>query len=166
MSCADRYLRSMCSGRSDRGSISFAHLHARTNSEALWTGRPPASCRGGRRSQMHCKISATLAIGQQSPSGTAFVIIDAPMAIVKPSDRPLARRTPHTTAPDAQQQPGADHAAEMREMRDALLRAGDAQEKLQRGVQEDEDARRHRDRRKQQHDAVVREVDRITEQKP
>ena len=54
----------------------------------------------------------------------------------------------------------------MREVRDAFLRASDAEEELERRVDDDKHARRHRDRREDQHDPAVREVDGICQQQP
>src|SRR5436190_4891339 len=73
---------------------------------------------------------------------------------------PTGRRTP----PIAEHDEAADQTAEMREMRDAFLRAGDAEKELEHRVDDDEDARRHWDRREDQHDPAMRKIDGVGEQ--
>src|SRR4051812_50033102 len=51
-------------------------------------------------------------------------------------------------------QPAAEHAAEMREVRDAGGGLGDAEHELERGEAEDEHARGHRDRRGEEEHAA------------
>src|SRR6476661_10931560 len=57
------------------------------------------------------------------------------------------RRTADAPAPETQQQVAADHPSEVRKMRNALLRAGHAEEQLQNCIHHDEHARRHGNRR-------------------
>ena len=59
-------------------------------------------------------------------------------------------------APVLDQHEADRHATQMREVRNAGLRAGDAEEKLDRAVADHEQPCRHRDRREQQEDARVR----------
>src|SRR5689334_5139489 len=66
--------------------------------------------------------------------------------------------TAPAVAPIRYQHPRAEHASEMREMRDALLRAGDTEIKLQRAIENDEHPRGHGDRRDQQYDRPTRKV--------
>src|SRR5262245_38602829 len=61
-------------------------------------------------------------------------------------------------------QPAAQHAPEVREVRDAGGGAGDAEAELEQREHDDEDARRHRDRRKEQQDLAVRKIDAEGEQ--
>src|SRR6187401_653021 len=93
----------------------------------------PASHR--RRSQFHkiqCKISATVA-NRGAISYRNYVRDHCRAKPDCQTDRQMsAQRAPDTATPHAQQQPRADHSAEMREMRDPFLRAGDAQKKLER----------------------------------
>ncbi len=71
------------------------------------------------------------------------------------------RRLP---APVADQQPAEQHAAQVREMRDAGLPAGEAKQQFDRAVDDHQRARLHRDRRDQQHHALVREQHAVGEQ--
>src|SRR5438045_5162175 len=63
-------------------------------------------------------------------------------------------------------EPAAEHPAEVREVRDAGRRPGDAQKKLERGEAEHEYPRGQRNRREQQHHPPVREVDAESEEQP
>src|ERR1700751_4732879 len=69
-------------------------------------------------------------------------------------------------APEAKQHKAADQPTEMREVGHALLGPGYAEEKLENGVHDHEYARRHWNRREEQHDAVTRKIDRIGEEQP
>src|SRR5260221_356469 len=60
----------------------------------------------------------------------------------------------------------AAHAAQMREVRDTRLRAGHAHDQFEQRIDEDEHARRHRDGRKQQHDAAGWKVEAVRKQQP
>jgi ribonuclease Z len=69
-------------------------------------------------------------------------------------------------APEDEQGVSGSHAAEVREVRDALAGARDAKVQLEHAVQRDEYPGRHRDRREQQHDPALRIGHAEREQQP
>src|SRR5439155_22630551 len=71
--------------------------------------------------------------------------------------------SPRHHAPITQHHEATHHPTEMREMRNAFLRTGDAEVELEDSVKHHEYARRHGNWWKQQHDAIVREVHGIGE---
>src|SRR5688500_10880599 len=80
-----------------------------------------------------------------------------PQAAVAPNRQRLAAEW-KSAAPVLDHEPAADHAAEVREMRHAGGGAGHAEDELERREREYEDARRQRDRRKEEQHAPVREI--------
>src|SRR5689334_21117935 len=73
-------------------------------------------------------------------------------------------KEPRAGAPASDREIATEHAPEMREMGNAFLRAGDAEEKLQRAVKRHEKPCRHRNRREKEHHHAAREVEAESEQ--
>ena len=102
-------------------------------------------------------------LGSDSNSGRVPCRASEAGAEVEPD--PISRRPEKPPpAPVREHEPAADEAAEVREVGDALLRAGDAEEQLERRVDQHEHPRLDRERHQQEEHAVVREVDRVGEQ--